>query len=276
MTMDSKAHKIIDTKTVETLLRMRSNEPVEDECLQLEELALALNSTKEESLLKMNEHLQECSLCAQSVKLLQELETEGVIKPCKPPVKSSFFSFKFLKSLSFSNRFIPIAATAVLLVVVSLTIFSNIENDKQFGNLSVKGSGDTFFVAVKRGVSKFLAKPLEKLEQGDKLVFFYSSNASGYLAVFNLDMNSKVTLIYPSKGTSSIKVNSGNEVSLPDGGIVEQGSGCEWLISVFSEEPLLIDDLKSKIADSAKNIKGCYFDLTIPKTRTVQVFSFKR
>jgi hypothetical protein len=170
-------------------------------------------------------------------------------------------------------------AAAVLLVVLAMVFMfmpGLAEPSDPEADLTVKGEGDAFFIAVQRGPSRFAARPGDRLLEGDQLGLFYSASVPGYLAVFDVDEQGDTTLLYPAGSQHSEKVAAGSRVPLADGGIVREGTGCEWVVAVFSSQVLKTRELEKTIRRSTKSRAGCKLDVSIPQARTIRIFSVLR
>ncbi len=174
---------------------------------------------------------------------------------------------------------LAIAASALVVLGASLTLYRLGHIDRETppsDEMAVKGSADSFFVGVSRGPHRFIADPLDRLEVGDRLGMFYSAEMSGRLMVVNRDASGEISLLYPAGGKASGPVSAGKEISLSDGALVRDGSGCEWIIAVFSDAPLLFSDVTGAVKQAETDDKTCKIKLEVPGARTVRTLPFQR
>jgi len=66
-----------------------------------------------------------------------------------------------------------------------------------------------------------------------------------------------------------VKAVPGREVRIPDGAVVGEGNGCEWVIGFWSDEPLLEGAAKTAVARMLAAREGC--SLGAPELSGVEV-----
>jgi hypothetical protein len=131
-------------------------------------------------------------------------------------------------------------------------------------------------VGVKRDGQTFVASPLQVLKTGDRVGFFYTASKSGYLAVVNRDGMGTASVMFPNGALSSARIDAGKEIPIPDGAVVERGKACEWIVAVFSDEPMQLEKIKSTVENARPNGENCELSLEMKRTRTIVVFPFRR
>ncbi|MBL8955353.1 MAG: DUF4384 domain-containing protein [Myxococcaceae bacterium] len=112
-------------------------------------------------------------------------------------------------------------------------------------------------LAVQRGGQQFLAPSGARLQKGDQLGFFYSSDRDGYLTVFYADAVGAPVRIFPARGDASAKIAAGEKVRLSDGAVLDDGSGCEWAIGVFTPAPLSGEKARELVSAMLGGRQGC-------------------
>ena len=144
--------------------------------------------------------------------------------------------------------------------------------------MSPKSSADRLFVVAKRGESEFRLNPLNGLKRNDSIGLFYSAEEPGYLMILNIDNSGQVAPLYPIGSQTSGRMDSGIHVPLPVEGTVEEGDGCEWIVAVFSDTPLEIEDVAAQLKRSERSSveNKCRLEPDIRRTRTVRVLSVTR
>jgi hypothetical protein len=162
------------------------------------------------------------------------------------------------------------AAAAVL---VGLRVYAPSAESGE--SLRPKGA-DRFDVAVQRGQDRFRLAAHAKVLPGDQLGFFYSSSTKGHLAILSVDAAGSVDVLHPSNSASSTQIEAGVHVPLPDGAIASGGSGCEWIVGVFSDAPIDIRQLRSILKSSPRSTADCNLDPHVPSARAVQTIPVAR
>lgn len=169
-------------------------------------------------------HLASCNACAASLAAFNEVETIWEAVPPRP--RRSFRLF-----VQFGGGALAAAAATAVLVAM---LRSPIEDGER---LQPKGSFD-LLVAVDRGGKGAPLRNGGHVQTGDRLGFFYTAGAAGYLAILYGADSGEVERLYPSGPGPSVAVLAGREVRVPDGAVISAGQGCEWIVGLFSKEPL--------------------------------------
>ena len=271
----------LDEAAVERLLRMRTDaeEGAEaDACAGLEEVALVLCGQADEAELSAAAaHLQECAGCARAVLEIHSLQAQGLLEVDRAPAPAApVAAEREARAPLFGwPRLVPLAAAAVL--VGGILLAWPVGGPEDAGpDLTPKGGSDELIVAVQRGEDRFFASPGDRLLEGDRLGLLYSAVAAGHLAVFSLDPQADSVLLFPVAGRESAAVRAGSEQPLPAGALVEAGSGCEWLVAVFSDGPLDTREVGEVLSGSVRPDVGCDLRVDVPSARTVRVFPVRR
>jgi RNA polymerase sigma factor (sigma-70 family) len=169
-----------------------------------------------------------------------------------------------------------LAIAALALIALGIAYFGFVSRGEKTGSatsLTVKGPGDRFFAAVRRGGTEFTLHPGDKLKKNDQIGLFYTARESGYLAVFSKDDNGETVLLYPAGRKRSAPIKTGARIPLNDGAVVEAGDGCAWLIAVFSREALSTARIAESIASAKRTTaaEGCQLSPLLDDARTVRV-----
>ena len=258
-------------RRVEKLLMMR---PIldGDECIAPARMARALSEIADVSEREWaTRHIEICAACRESFGQIDEsLATElGLTGLGIEHVRSKTRLWK------------PLAAAAAVVVAFAagiLTRESDMGGAAQSPELSLKGDGDIFHAAAKRGPASFPLHPMEMVATGDRIGLFYSAEAAGYLAVFAMDDDGRVELLYPADETSSAAVSVGSRVPLKDGAHVGEGEGCEWLVAVFSDVTLDVGQIADAIERTPRTSlsEGCRLTPSLPGARSVRILPLTR
>lgn len=141
---------------------------------------------------------------------------------------------------------------------------------------STARSGDLILTGIERGELVFRAADGDRLHEGDLVTIFYSSREPGHLAVWNVDASGAVTRLWPDVAGHDA-ITFGEEVALGAGAVVGPGSACEWLVGVFTDQPI---DLAATQAILEVGLRSdpptCRLQVSVPSARTVSVRAFIR
>jgi hypothetical protein len=272
--MNNKPTHAISIEGVEALLRSRRLEVPSDHHEEIESLAMAISGlADDETRKRVDRHLAECPACRE-ILLLFHQTTEESQRSTGDNIVSLNEKREQRKRLW---RPISLSAAALLLGAVSLFLLTETKLSTPTEDRFVtKGHRDGFTVAVRRGQKAFTAKHLEELKTGDNLGFFYSASTPGYLAVLNRDTSGKTAVLFPGEGVNSQAIEAGETISLPDGAVVEEGTACEWVIAVFSENPIPLELITSAAQNAKKTRTQCGLSLDLKEARTISVLPFLR
>jgi hypothetical protein len=269
--MTSDTH-VIGISTVEDLIRLRRSPRFDDTCDEVVALAAHGLATPEQTAAAVR-HLEVCPLCRESVLALGGFDASTKAKvPQSPevPVDGA--------PQNRSTRRVVLAAAALLAGIAAVLLLSRpwTERPRPGEGLSLKGPADRLQIAVRRNGARFTAQPMSRLVEGDRLGMFYSADRPGYLAVFDIDGDGKVTPLYPSGRDQSAPIPPGEAVPLKDGAVVRDGRGCEWIAAVFSNQPLDMARLEESLGHAERRVETCGLTADIPEARQVRILPFKR
>jgi hypothetical protein len=267
----------INTDAVEELLGNRKKE-YQENCLEMGDIAEVLSGSQDPKILeKVNQHIQECELCAKSKAILSDLQAQGVI----PPLNTSDMQFvqesKEERKSFFTFRVLALGAAAVVFFLAVISVVFLTKSQQQLEtDLVVKGSLDAVHVAVARQEHRFNLRPGDKLIKGDRLGLFYSTDKSGYLAILAVDQAKEVSQLFPADGQQSNPVQPGQKIALADGGIVQDGSGCEWIVGIFSDQAIKRSELVKSIKEAKVDRNNCILEFSVAQARAVRIIPVKR
>ena len=259
---------------VEALLRLRykSAKVESDVCPELESIALTISGAATRQQAKAARiHLQQCDLCAEAVMLLsgasgRQRHTATAWRRLK-----NFWTHP-APGLRFSRLSLAGLSAVAVLVVAIVFLGKGVEKSE----LIPKGSLYDIHLAVERGGKRFRAREMDKLQEGDKVGFFYSAPRQGYLAIVDVDADGKASVVFPTGKKYSERIEPGTEQPLPPGGIVREGRRCEWLVGVFSDSPLAVKKIVNLLSNSQRELNTCTLEARIEHARFVRVLSFRR
>ncbi|OGQ87721.1 MAG: hypothetical protein A2289_24720 [Deltaproteobacteria bacterium RIFOXYA12_FULL_58_15] len=250
------------------LIAARLKRRHERHCPELEDLALVYDGKAlPEQIVAAAQHLQECSDCVAAVHLLRSMDAPAA--PARAPTRiGQKWPWLNMQRLAF-------AATGLLLLFGTTWVALQSSSVNPIRSTLVsKGGGDSIAIAVRRGEERFVAQPTTPLFEGDLLGFFYSAVEPGYLLLLNVDEEGSSSRVFPVRGVVSGEIEAGQNVNLPDGGIMRAGPGCEWLVAVFSQQPLPIKSVEELVGSAAQDSgPECQWPMVaFTGARTVSVF----
>lgn len=169
-----------------------------------------------------------------------------------------------------------IVATALALAACLLLMLLIPRRAIDEEQLSPKGLTEELALAVERNGRRFTARENDLLLPGDRLGLFYSSREPGYLAILHRDRRGEVVALYPANGARSAGIEAGLHVAVPDGAIVEEGSGCEWFVAIFSSRPLSVAELVIDVERAKERSERCELSVDVEGARAVRIFPVLR
>jgi len=235
----------VSEQLVETLLRRRYG-PAPAECPGLEQVAAALSFPEDEGVrARASEHLASCAVCRESL-----LALEGSRSVPEPVAAASLWEriSNWRHAPSFRVR-LAWATAGMAAALLGVGLHHRATSPDM---LVPKGSEHAFHIAVQRGASRFRLGPGEALQSGDRLGFFYSAPDASHLVVLDVEADGKAAALFPAGGRESARVLAGEGVGLPDGAIVRDGEGCEWIVAVFADAPLPVAEVREALGDAAR------------------------
>jgi hypothetical protein len=220
------------------------------------------------------EHLKICPSCTQTSRLLRELDSEKCLNPFRQKLSDIVGYFR----LSAPKLVLSVAGLLLLLGIGILwwNYSHPVKTQNQEVAFSIKGNKDTIDVAIQRGNVQFKAKRGDTFVQGDLLGFFYSASKPGYLALFHLDRSGNTSVLFPIGKSQSQKIEAGAEIPLPDGAVASAMKDYEWLVAVFSEDPLSLSSMDEILRRSAAHSSSDgAIQVSIPEARTLWIFPIR-
>jgi hypothetical protein len=233
-------------------------------------LMLQALSTNEEK--AAHDHLGACTQCKQrwdelneDKKRFEQYVLPRTLSKVEERVKgesgAGFFAFLNLP------RWVPAALSAALIIGVTTTItIKRIGGPPEENYIGIKGGPGLEVIAL-RGSSQFPVKPGAALQPKDKVRFVVNPAGSKFVLIASRDGAGNFTVYYPFNGLESAPL-AGRE--LPGSVELDEVTGKEWLVAVFSDAPVKADAVKSLMDQGAreKSIEGArVVDLRFDKVK---------
>lgn len=267
--------KINTLKAVETILRNRPGADLRAHEEEIESLAKVITGVAdEETKARVDKHLEGCAECREVLVTLQWADSPATNLD---PEISSDRPEPASRAARTGLRWAAVSAAAAM--VIGFAWLLSTLDDKTpptDAPMGLKGTDDNLTLVVGRGASRCILKPLDTLATNDQIGLFYSTLHDGYLLVFALDDNGETSLLFPAGMAESAPIAPGENRSLPDGALVEAGSGCEWIVGVFSDMPLQASEVARAIEDRTQAEGRCGIEIAVPAARTVKILPFVR
>jgi hypothetical protein len=263
----------LDEATIDRLLRLREEErdtadphvadaDDDDECEHLERTAAHLEGLLQGARAdEAARHLATCQICSEASQLLAS------------PAASHHSGWRRLVPAA------PIWAATVAVAAVGVVVWVHSLGPGRQGatpDLAHKGSGDELAVAAERAGMRFRATSGEELEDGDRLGLFYSARVDGFIAVFDVSLAQGAIPFFPAEGELTVKIRAGVDQPLPEGAILKRREGCEWIVAIFTDDPVALGPLLERLSRASWLAAGtCNLQPDIPQARSVRVFSMQ-
>jgi len=107
---------------------------------------------------------------------------------------------------------------------------------------------------LKRAGEVSVADGRTTFQAGDRLRFAYTSPRDGFVAVFGVDAEGKVSPYYPAADLRSLAVHAGQQILLPDAIELDADPRDERLFLVFREAPWSDDMLRRPLTFRGANV----------------------
>jgi hypothetical protein len=244
------------------LRKLLSVEGVDGEECTLELFRYAAGELLPEERSDFEAHMATCAACRADLATFSESEAVA-------PPRRLFFGLR--------PAWVALASVpAMLLLVVGLwwAGLFDLERREPDG-FRIKGPYH-IQLAVKRGSDHLVGKSGERFYSGDVLGFFYTAPEPRRLVVLFADERAEVTRVYPSRLPVET-LQAGVEKPLPDGAVLEPGSGCEWIFGIFSVEPIEMDVLEERLKRAVESRKpDCSLGPLELENATIDVIVLRR
>jgi hypothetical protein len=117
----------------------------------------------------------------------------------------------------------------------------------------IKGE-TTLKVFVKNLKGDIEKRSTQNYVTGEKIQFLYSCGPKNQFALFSLDTAGGISTYFPASGDTSLSLERGQDIPLPNSIALDEYTGREVFIGVFSEKPFLasrvLEQLKASFAAS--------------------------
>lgn len=133
-----------------------------------------------------------------------------------------------------------VATICVLLLLLMPGSFQTLKDQHPSDSIKFKGKM-SFEVIAKRGQRQFRVTEGAELMSNDALRFVVTVSNAGYLSVFSIDAQNRVSAFYPDTDARTdhrpLQLKKKGRYELPGSIILDQTKGDECLVVAFSENP---------------------------------------
>jgi len=140
--------------------------------------------------------------------------------------------------------------------------------------LHLKG-GDALAIGVKRAGARIELKRQESIRVGDEVGFFYTAARAGYLAILSVGEDGTNTVVFPAQADQMAFVEAGAGQPVSDGAVAEAAEGCEFVVALFSDEPLPLAAVAPAFRVERRGPE-CRLWHSVPGLRTIDTWQVRR
>jgi hypothetical protein len=195
---------------------------------------------------RIDEHVKECKFCDAVIRVMKQERSaflKHYPKPEKVPHHAGIRVYHFRRS-----SLLTLAASLLLAVSASFLIYTNSNTD----GYRVKGATQvSLFVEDENGSPAKRDKNV--YYPGEKIQFTYSCGEKHYFMLLSADSNKSITVYYPSDGDSSIALEPGRDLPLPNSITLDSYLGPELYLAVFSAFPLHTTHITEQFSKALEN-----------------------
>jgi len=219
--------------------------------------------------LEFEDHLNQCSGCRADLEDFASVaEIWDAEEPSPEGIGARLLGFWSLPRLA-------LAASAALLALVLVLVPVGPREEERI--LRPKGTWQ-LHVAAERSGHTFRVQNGSILQTGDQLGFFYTAERPGYLMILYADEEGEIIRLFPALEPQSAIADEGKNIRVPDGAKLSPGEGCEWVVGLFSDQPITGDQAREAIGRMLGERKGCRLDASSAKLQGagIQVIQVNR
>ncbi len=193
---------------------------------------------------EIQKHLLQCESCAKVLLSLREEQKEFLKK--MPFEQLPERVDKGNNRTSLWRTYYALAAS-LLLAIGGLYLF-RMEQKPSFAQVK----GGSSIALYKKGEEGIVEKQTHHVyTPGEQIQITYSSVSNKYLILLSIDETGKISSYYPQHADSSVLIETGADIPLPNSIVLDGYIGQELFIALFSSKPkyvpLLISKIKSKV-----------------------------
>ncbi len=215
---------------------------------------------------ELEKHLKECSACRD---YLRQLTQEKNAFLAKYPFESlSLPQKKKLVPFPLKSHIYALAASFILMLTGGWFYYSMQDQNV----MRIKG-GTNIRMVVKGLDGTIEERSIPTYYPNEQIQFIYSCGTTNKFMLFSIDEQGSLSTYLPAVGDSSVTIQNGAELPLPNSILLDDYIGNELFVAIFSERSLHVSVIKNHILEKYKN-KGNIKDISLENTRDFTVHSF--
>lgn len=196
------------------------------------------------------DHVAQCPECAAT---LQTMKLEAKAFTQRRPAAVVVERVRAARPPSLWTRWWPALAVPLAAALVAVVLTQ--------GPDEVRVKGRAFSALLNGEVLLVSGVPVKA---GDRLSFIVETPHAGHLLVLDLEAGKPATAFAPFDGRASVPVPAGRTV-LPDGVTLDETQAPEWLVSLWCERAIALDELRlpAEVTTSPPKVEhpGCHVDV---------------
>ena len=222
-------------------------------------------SVSDEKAALIRAHLSTCAQCRDYCEAM-EREKQGFLaaNPVEKIIDRPARSQNTVRFPAIA-RYYAIAASLILCIGVGYVYLTSMQPPDS----RIKGE-TALAVFVKTDYNRIEQREDNTFFTGERIQFQYSCGSKNRFILMSLDTAGSLTTFFPGTGDSATILESGQEIPLPNSILLDDYTGPELFIGVFSEKPLLVSTIK-RFVQGAFSSKTTFFSmmLTIPDAEVI-------
>ena len=189
--------------------------------------------------------------------------------PFETTVPNARMTEKKIVKFSTGSRIYALAAMLALCVVGAGYLFMRAVHTPQ---TRIKGETKLeTFVQEKNGA--IVSRQDRRFFVNEKIQFVYSCDENRYLILMSVDSGGTMAVYFPASGDSSFALEPGQDIPLPKSIVLDEYTGSELFLGIFSKKPLSVAAAKKRVRDAFKyNGSIDTIDLELPESVVLPFF----
>jgi len=231
----------------------------------LELMSYAVNNCGDADRDRIGRHAETCPACASRLKAILAERADFLARFPYAAVLGNRSGGEVVRRAPRTPLY---ALAAGLLVAVTAGWFAM----QHFTETIARIKGDvSIAVYVKAADGKIEQRADNRYHPGEQIQIAYSTGEADRLILVSVDDSGRMTTYYPAIGDTSIAIEKGRGLPLPNSIVLDSYIGHELMVAVFSVSVLQLADVKERIA-AAQRASGdlSALRLSAPDTWTVR------
>jgi hypothetical protein len=231
----------------------------------LELMSYAVNDCGDADRNRIGRHAETCPACASRLKAIAAECADFLARFPYAAVLGGHGGSEVVRKAPYPPLY---ALAAGLLVAVTAGWFAM----QHITGATARIKGDvSIAVYVKAADGKIEQRADNRYHPGEQIQIAYSTGEADRLILVSVDDSGHMTTYYPATGDTSIAIEKGRGLPLPNSIILDSYIGHELLVAVFSASALHLSDVKARIV-AAQRASGdlSALRLSAPDTWTVR------